>query len=205
MSSAKNSNNAIVTNSNKRISAMKKYVTNAKTEIPIAGQVLKPAEVISVFQDDLDNRAAVVTTKAAYGAAVVARTESSQTCQVTDDALKAWVLNRFGATSAEAKEFGYAPRKKPTMSAQERAEAVEANQATRKARGTMPRKEKEKSRGRRSPPPRRRPRLPPRPRLLPPRALLLRRTARPPARPRRTESPGHTDPSVQNKSLRARV
>jgi len=62
MSSAKNSNNAIVTNSNKRISAMKKYVTNAKTEIPIAGQVLKPAEVISVFQDDLDNRAAVVTT-----------------------------------------------------------------------------------------------------------------------------------------------
>jgi hypothetical protein len=140
-------NSTIVTTNNKRIAALKKFITNGKTQIPIAGQQMKPADVIAVYQDDLDTRATVVSTKATYESAVEKRTEASQKRQVVDEALGPWVLNTFGPTSAEAKEFGFAPRKKPTMSAKGRAAAVDANQATRAARGTVGKKAKEKIHG----------------------------------------------------------
>ena len=63
---SKTSSNTVVVNNTKRISALKKYVTNAKTEIPIGGQVLKPADLIAVFQGSLDKRAAVTAAHAEY-------------------------------------------------------------------------------------------------------------------------------------------
>ncbi len=53
MGTSKISNSTIVTNNTKRIAALKKYVTSSKTEIPIGGAVLKPADVVAVFQDSL--------------------------------------------------------------------------------------------------------------------------------------------------------
>jgi hypothetical protein len=144
---AKTSNSTIVTSNNKRIAALKKFVTNGKTQIPIVGEQLKPSDLIAVFQDELDKRATVASTKASYETAVAQRTTASQKRQITDDALKVWVLNFFGPMSAEAKEFGYAPRKQPTMTAKDRAAAVDANLATREARGTMGKKAKEKIHG----------------------------------------------------------
>ena len=135
-------NDATVNQNTKRIEAMQKYVTNAKTEIPIGGAVLKPADVIGIFQDDTDNRKEVAVTKAAYGSAVAKRTASELKRQVADEALKGWVLNRFGETSTEAKEFGYAPRKRAAVTAEKRANAVKLNEATRQARGTVGKKQK---------------------------------------------------------------
>lgn len=147
MGTLKASNATVVTNNQKRILALKKYVTNSKTEIPISGEVLKPAQVISVFQDSLDTRAAVTATQAAYKSALADRVDAESKRQATDEALKAWVLNRFGADSAEAHEFGYSARKVPVLSAAERANAVLLNHATRLARGTMGKKAKLKIKG----------------------------------------------------------
>jgi hypothetical protein len=139
---AKINNNAIVSQDTQRIEVLQKYVTGGKTEIPVGGAMLKPADVIAVFQDDLDNRKEVTVTKAAYGAAVAKRAASELKRQVTDEALKGWVLNRFGETSIEAKEFGYAPRKRQAVTAEKRANAVKLNLATRQARGTVGKKQK---------------------------------------------------------------
>jgi hypothetical protein len=147
MGTEKANNNTIVTNNQKRINALKKYVTNSKTEIPVSGEVLKPAQVISVFQDSLDTRAAVTATQASYKSALADRVNAEVKRQATDDALKGWVLNRFGADSAEAHEFGYSARKSPVLSAAERATAVLQNHATRQARGTMGKKAKLKIKG----------------------------------------------------------
>ena len=73
---------------------------------------------------------------------VADRVEAEQDLQATDDALKQWVLNRFGAKSTEAVEFGYSPRKNASVSAAARAKAVLLNQATREARGTMGKRQK---------------------------------------------------------------
>jgi hypothetical protein len=144
---SKTSNATIITNCNKRLAAIKKYLANPSLEIPVNGAMVVPATIAAAFQNDLDKRAVVVTTKAAYGAAVAAAKSSGEERSVVDDALKYYVLHRFGADSAEAKEFGYSPRKKPRVSAAARAEGVKANQATRAARHTMGSKEKEKIKG----------------------------------------------------------
>jgi hypothetical protein len=144
---ANTSNSSTVTVYAKRIGAMKKYVSSVKGEIPVGGQVLKPAGVLDAFQDCLDKRTAVAVTHAAYKAALAERVESDQRFRVTDEAMKGWVLNRFGVDSPEAIEFGYSVRKAPTMSVADRANALLLMKATRKARGTMGKREKLKIKG----------------------------------------------------------
>jgi hypothetical protein len=144
---AKINNDTTVSLYAKRISATKKYVSNLKSEIPVGGEVLKPAGVLNAFQDCLDKRTAVTVTQSAYKSALADRVESDERFRVTDEAMKGWVLNRFGVGSTEAIEFGYSARKAPTVSAADRATAVLLNQATRKARGTIGKREKLKIKG----------------------------------------------------------
>ncbi len=144
---SKINNDTTVTLYAKRIGAMKKYVSNQKSEIPVGGEVLKPSGVLQAFQDCLDVRTAVSVTHAAYKSALADRVEADERFRVTDEAMKGWVLNRFGVGSTEAIEFGYSVRKAPAVSAADRATAVLLNQATRKARGTMGKREKLKIKG----------------------------------------------------------
>jgi hypothetical protein len=141
------SNSETVSTYTKRIDAMKKHLKGATVRIPVGGKILKPAGVLDAFQDCLDKRTGVAVAKAAYAAAMVERDLADQRFRVTDEAMKGWVLNMFGVGSTEAEEFGYAPRKAPQMSAEDRANAVLLNQATRKARGTMGKREKLKIKG----------------------------------------------------------
>ncbi len=64
---------------------------------------------------------------------------------VTDRALKAWVRVEFGQERVEANDFGFPAPKKPTMTAEQKALAVERGRATRKARGTMGPRQKVKA------------------------------------------------------------
>ena len=121
---------------------MQKYLKGEKAEIPVQGHMLKPAALVTLYKDRLDARAAVTAGRAAYQGALTTRDESETTRLAADESLKAWVLARFGAGSAEASELGFAPRKKPEVSAATRAAAVLQNMATRDARGTMGKKEK---------------------------------------------------------------
>jgi hypothetical protein len=95
----------------------------------------------------LDKRTAVTATLAAYKEALSDRALAEAKLGLTEDALKGWVLNRFGFDNAEALEFGFSPRKIPKVSVADKANAVLLNQATRKARGTMGKRARLKVKG----------------------------------------------------------
>ena len=141
------SHNATVASASRRLAAMKKYVAGRKVAIPLAGKLLTPAQVAAIFQESVNTHAAVAQRLAAYKGAITERDAADERRLAADEAMKSWVLQLFGDGSAEATEFGYAARKKPQISAEDRAKAVERRQATRDARGTMGKKEKLKIRG----------------------------------------------------------
>jgi hypothetical protein len=141
------SHNATVAAASRRLAAMKKYVTVRKVTIPLAGKLLTPAQVAAIFQESLDTQAAVAQKLAAYKGAISERDATEERRLAADEAMKGWVLQLFGDGSTEATEFGYAARKKPEISAEDRAKAVELRLATREARGTMGKKQKLKIRG----------------------------------------------------------
>ena len=126
---------------------MKKYVTGRKVTIPLAGKLLTPAQLTAIFQESLDTQAAVAQKLAAYKGAISERDAAEKRHLAADEAMKSWVLQLFGDGSTEATEFGYAARKRPEMSAEDRANAVELRRATREARGTTGKKQKLKIRG----------------------------------------------------------
>jgi hypothetical protein len=106
-----------------------------------------PDERLPVRCSSLDTRAAVTAGHAAYQGAIKQRDAAEVDRLAADESLKSWVLARFGAGSAEASEFGFAPRKKAEVSAETRAAAVAQNKATRAARLTISKKEKLKIKG----------------------------------------------------------
>lgn len=64
-----------------------------------------------------------------------------------DRALRAWAANEFGVESKEAIDFGFPPPKEPELTVEAKALAVARRKATREARGTMGKREKEGVRG----------------------------------------------------------
>ena len=145
--SSRPTNASIVSSSTSRIAGMKKYVTNNKSDIPVAGQLLKPPAVIAIFQSSLDTRAAVTTKRAELKAALAQRDTAELERVSADDALKGYVTNRFGADSTEAHDFGYAPRKVAVKTVESKQQAIVRNKATREARHTLGKNEKAKIKG----------------------------------------------------------
>ena len=140
-------NNAVIVDAcSQRINALKKYVT-PKTEIPIDGTPYKLAEVIDVFQSSLDARAEIMAKRSELKASLSKRKEIEDTRRSVDVGLRAWVASKFGANSKEAHEFGYPPRKATKKDVATKFHAVEQSIATREARHTMGKKEKEKVKG----------------------------------------------------------
>ena len=68
-----------------------------------------------------------------------------------DAALQPYVMQRFGADSTEAHDFGYAPRKVTEKTVLSKAKAALLNTATREARGTTSKKAKRQIKGSLSP------------------------------------------------------
>jgi hypothetical protein len=136
------SNSVIVALITARIAAIVKYLTSEKAPIPVNGALMTPSALVKLYQKSLKARGDVAAGLAAHKGALKARDEAEAERLAADETLKAWVLGRFGAGSAEAGEFGFAPRKVATVSAAARARAVEQNRATREARGTVGKKKK---------------------------------------------------------------
>jgi hypothetical protein len=140
-------NNAtVVETCTRRIRALSTYV-DGRTTLGINGRKHAHAEVVAVYERCVDARAKVATLRAQLaealeevGVAEVARMEA-------DRALKAWVRGEFGVESTEANDFGFPAPKKPAMTADQKALAVARGKATRKARRTMGKKQKEEIRG----------------------------------------------------------
>ena len=140
-------NNAtVVETCTRRIRALGAYV-DARATLGINGRKHAQSEVVAVYERCVDARAKVANLRAQLaealeevGAADVARMEA-------DRALKAWVRGEFGVESMEANDFGFPAPKKPTMTVEQKAQAVARGKATRKARRTMGKRQKEEIRG----------------------------------------------------------
>jgi hypothetical protein len=140
-------NNAkIVSTCGQRLAALKKYV-KAKTAVTVDGESMKPADLVAAYQAAVDTRAALIPQRASYKKALAARDSAEVTRQVIDKKLKVWVMNQFGATSQVAEEFGFLPTKVAEKSAETKANAVLKMRATRAARGTKGKRQKEKIKG----------------------------------------------------------
>jgi hypothetical protein len=140
-------NNAkIVSTCTQRIKALTELV-KPKTEISIEGQSFKLADLIAIYQDAIDTRTALVKSRAALDADLTARDSAEVTRRTTDVGLKSWVASKFGAKSTEAQEFGFTRTNPLVKTAATKAVAVEKMLATRKARGTRGKRQKEKIKG----------------------------------------------------------
>jgi hypothetical protein len=144
--SIKPNNANVVSTCNQRLKALGQYV-KAKTVMQIDGQPTKSADVIGIYQAAIDTRSALVKQRAVFNKALEARDSAEQARLATDQGLKVWVSGTFGANSQAAEEFGFLPHKIGAKSAATKAEAVELSLATRKARGTGGKRQKEKIKG----------------------------------------------------------
>jgi hypothetical protein len=125
----------VVSACTQRVNAIKKHL-GAKDEVFVNGEPVKAAQLAQVYQDALDTRAAATSAKGELKAAMAERNAAEAKRLSVDAALEPYVLQRFGASSTEAEDFDYAPRKVPVRTAMSKATATLLTQATRAARGT---------------------------------------------------------------------
>jgi hypothetical protein len=140
-------NNAkIVETCARRVRSLASYVESGTT-IAINGRKLAHAEVVATYRRCLDARATVARLRAQLEEALgtVAETEAARV--EADAALRAWVRAEFGIESSEAIDFGFPPPRKPVRTVAEKALAVARTKATRAARRTMGKRQKEEIRG----------------------------------------------------------
>ncbi len=120
------------------------------TPLVLAGTSYKPAALQTFLQADVDANDASTAARANWLNTVkVAKSTDAETDPVLR-AVKAQVEAQYGeAPNADSvfADFGWAPRKKPTKTVQQKTAAVAQTQATRKARGTMGPKAKAKIKG----------------------------------------------------------
>ena len=140
-------NNAtVVETCARRIRALGTYV-DRKSVVAINGRKHAHAEVVAVYQRSVDARAKVASLRARLAEALDEVGEADAARMEADRALKAWVRGEFGVESTEANDFGFPVSKKAVLTVEQKALAVERGRATREARGTMGRREKEAIRG----------------------------------------------------------
>jgi hypothetical protein len=140
-------NNAtVVETCTRRIRALGTYV-DRKSVVAINGRKHAHAEVTAVYQRSIDARAKVASLRAQLAEALDEVGDADATRMEADRALKAWVRGEFGVESTEANDFGFPAPKKAVLTVEQKVLAVERGRATRKARGTMGRRQKEGIRG----------------------------------------------------------
>ena len=144
--SIKQNNASVVSACNQRLTALNDHV-KAKTVMQVNGQPMKLADVTGIYQACIDTRAELIKQRAAFEKALEARDSAEVARQATDKGLKAWVTGAYGAESQEALEFGFLTPKVGAKSAETKATAVLKSQATREARGTKGKRQKEKIKG----------------------------------------------------------
>ncbi len=110
-------NNAVIAATcNQRINALKANVP-ANTQIGIGGEIYKPAQLIAIYQEILDNQAALIKSRAQVEADLDARRVAEARRDAIEFPLKNWVLNHLSGNAPS--EFGYAAPKKARKTAEE--------------------------------------------------------------------------------------
>jgi hypothetical protein len=113
----------------------KHFSTTASMSIGNASYTL--AEVIQVYQNDLNADAAVAPALAAYRSAVATAQAARATTAAFDLKVRKFVIGSFGVPPGPAADFGIEATASHPPDAETKAQAVVKREATRKARQTM--------------------------------------------------------------------
>ena len=142
MSQTKPSKASLAAKERKLIAALAKHFTGAAI-LTLNGVSYKAKDVQSVLQAHLDATSAADALRAEWQTAVSTAVAKAAAVAGMLPALRAHLISAYGGSSATVADFGFTPKKKATTVAAP-ATGVAKRQATRKARGTMGKKQKEK-------------------------------------------------------------
>ena len=103
----------------------------------LGGKTYTPATLTAYIGSRIAAANRIITAKAEWLAAIKAYKDLDADAAIVVHDLKALVLGAFGRESVKLADFGFRPRKKPVLTPEQKAAAVEKRKATRLARGTM--------------------------------------------------------------------
>lgn len=130
----------------KLVAGIQQFLMNLAT-MTVGSRQLTPAELAAIFQDRVASSQAVQTATASRAAAIKAdRDKRAQTASL-EKALKRLVQGMFSESPDTLAVFGLQPVKVGTKTVATKAAAVEKTLATRKARHTMGKRQKEEITG----------------------------------------------------------
>jgi hypothetical protein len=128
------------------IVGIQKHLLTVPT-LPLAGSTYTPADLVKLVQSRIDSAGVVAAAGANRHATVVAHDALGTKLTPILRGLRQYVLNVFGETSPVLADFGFTAPKTATRTPQEKAAAAAKALATRKARGTMGKKQKKGVKG----------------------------------------------------------
>lgn len=128
------------------IAGITKDLKNASA-MPIAGTTYTPVALITLIQSRINAINAAAAARAQWLDAVKAVNALNAQVDEAEAGLQSYVLNLFGKSSPLLADFGFAPKPRATPDLATRTLAAAKAAATRKARGTMGKKEKAKITG----------------------------------------------------------
>lgn len=142
-------NKATRQNSNRKIvGAIKKHLSGSVT---LAGVKYTPAKLAQMFQEGIDVSDATDAANRVWRAAVAKERATTQELSGVQTSLRNHVSALFGETSTAFSDFGFAPKQVTPVDVATKAEAVAKREATRAARHTMGKRQKEEITGETSP------------------------------------------------------
>ena len=109
----------------------------ANAKMPIAGQFMSTRQVTGALRSHLEAMKSVDDLNAAHAAAVKAENAMRAALKPILIGVGNFAAGMFGEDSKEFKALGFSSRKAPAKTARSKADAVDKSRATRKARGTM--------------------------------------------------------------------
>ncbi|HEY4014435.1 MAG TPA: hypothetical protein VGM06_13930 [Polyangiaceae bacterium] len=106
-----------------------------------------PDQLVAAFQSRIAASEATKANKNAWHATVQAERQAESDIAPLRKSIKQFVASRYGADSAKLAEFGFAPAKPRKTTVQSKATAIQKSEATRVARHTMGRVQKQSIHG----------------------------------------------------------
>ena len=137
---------SIETKLRKVIAGVEANLSGTET-VTLAGRAYKRAELIKIFQAQLDAMQAVTELEGALAGARAARAKTARRVLPVQRALEEYVRAIHGATNPKLADYGFVPDAPRKVTAKTKAEAVAKGRATRIARHTMGRKQRLKVKG----------------------------------------------------------
>ncbi len=128
------------------IVGIKKDLQNVSS-VPLAGSAYPTATLEQLIQSRIDAANTVANARAQWLEAVAAYKSLNTKVTPLVRALRQYVVNVYGPDSTVLADFGFTPSKKKVLTPEEQVAKAEKAAATRKARGTMGKKQKAKIKG----------------------------------------------------------